>query len=206
MVGKEPRTSKFRAASLPEGGLPEGEWIILFSDDLSALDQINIQLALGQINNWRKHNNLPLLAGEDPEKCERAVGVAVRSVKYLKEIALFVTPPKRCKATFEAEARKRRKAAELLSGEARRLLEEEAAAWERRAAVKQPRIGAKAREQAVDLAYQLLEHFGGKAPGLSRAGPWVRLSKILFDEPGANMFEAVRRSPRLGCVISDCGC
>jgi hypothetical protein len=130
------------------------------------------------------------------EDCEQAVGLAARSVKYFKEIAPFVTPPKRCKTRFEAEARKRRKAAELLSGEARRLLEEEAAVWDRRAAVRQPRIGAKARDQAVDSAEQLLTQFGGFAPGRSWTGPWVRLSGILFDEPDAKMFGAVRRFRR----------
>jgi hypothetical protein len=173
MAGKEPRTSKFRAASLPEGGFPEGEWIIFTagSDALSALDQANIRLALDQINNWRKYNNLPPLAGEHLEECGRKVDSAVRSVKFIKEIAPFVTSPKRCKTKIEAEARARRKAAKLLSGEARRLLEEDVTVWDWRAAVRQPRIGAKARDQAVASAKQLLTQFGGKAPGRSWGGP-----------------------------------
>lgn len=213
MAGKG-RTSKFRAPSLPEGGLPEGEWItfrprvgpassgimspewIIFTAFSDKVPLARYKGALNQIHNWRKYNNLPPLAGKRLKDCIRKVDIAIRSVEYLKEVALFVTTPKKCKKTFEVEARKRRKAAELLSGEARRMLEEEAAVWDRRAAVKQPRFGTKARDQAVDWADQLFEQFGDKAPGRSKDGPWVRLSGILFDETGANMFAAVRRFRR----------
>ena len=67
-----------------------------------------------------------------------------------------------------------------------------------RAAAEQPRIST--RKQAVYLADLLLTHFGdGKAPGLTANGPWESLSKILFGDPDADMYETMRwfrRAPR----------
>jgi hypothetical protein len=121
----------------------------------------------------------------------------VRSVEYFKEVAPFVVTPKGYRTMLEADALALRKAAlgRSVSIELRLLLRDEAARRDRCVARNQPSISA--RKQAVYLAGQLLTQFADKAaPGRSDTGPWVKLSGILFDVPGANMFEAVRRSPR----------
>jgi hypothetical protein len=210
---KKSRKGKFRLSDRPKGGF-KGKWVT-FKPSIGpavsgpmSLKWITLKAfsdpvppdryegALDQINTWRGCNGLPPLAGEDLEKCEQDVVTAVRSVGSFKEWAPFVAAPKWCKTKFEAEARARRKAARSLSEEPRRLLEEEAAVWDRRAAVKQPRIGSFGRDHAARSAEQILTRFGGKAPGLRVGGPWQELSEILFDVEGADMFEAMRRCRR----------
>jgi hypothetical protein len=191
---KKSRTSKFR-----EDGRPRKivNWTV-FTAFSGPVSPARYEGALGDVNEWRERNNLPPLAGEHLKECEREVISAVRSVEYFKECAPFVDTPKNYKKMLQKDARALRKAAEVRSStrvwELRPLLLEEATMLDRRATVEQPRISA--RERAVDLAEQLLTRFGENAPGLTGDGPWQHLSAILFGEPGADMFEAMRRSRR----------
>jgi hypothetical protein len=189
---KKSRTSKFRTDGRPRKIV---NWI-RFTAFSGSVSPARYKGALGEINDWRKRNKLPPLAGAHLEECKREVISAVRSVEYFKECAPFVDTPKDYKKMLQKDARALRKAAEVRSStrvwELRPLLLEEATMLDRRAAGEQPRISA--REQAVDLAEQLLTRFGGNAPGVTVNSPWLHLSKILFGEPGADMFEAMRRS------------
>jgi hypothetical protein len=184
---KKSRTSKFR-----EDGRPRKivNWIefTAFSDPVPPA---RYKGALGQINEWRGRNKLPLLAGEHLKECEREVISAVRSVEYYKQCAPFVITPKNYKRIVRADAKKLRAVALHGYGISGELLEL-AAMLDNRAAVEQPRISA--REGAVDLAKQLLTRFGGSAPRKTVSSPWEELSKILLGVPGADVFEAMRRS------------
>jgi hypothetical protein len=188
---KKPRTSRFRT---DKDGRPHKivGWIELaaFSD---SVPPTRYKGALGQINKWRGLNKLPLLAGEDLKECEREVIRAVKSVEYYKQCAPLVITSKNYKRIVRADAKKLRAVALHGYGISGELLEL-AAMLDKRAAVEQPRISA--REQAVDLAKQLLTRFGGSAPGKTVGSPWEELSKILFGVPGADVFEAMRRSRR----------
>jgi hypothetical protein len=186
---KKSRTSRFRTDA---DGRPRKivNWIefTAFSGPVSAA---RYKGALGEINKWRKRNKQPPLAGEHLEECKREVISAVRTVEDFKQWAPFVMTPKNYKRIVKADAKKLRAVALHGYGISGELLEL-AAMLDSRAAVEQPRISA--RERAVDLAKQLLTRFVGNAPGRTVNSPWQHLSAILFGEPGADMFEAMRRS------------
>jgi hypothetical protein len=190
---KKSRTSKFRPSSLPKIGPGKiGNWI-KFTAFSGPVSPDRYEGALDEINKWRERNKLPPLAGEHLEECERDVISAVRSVEYFKQYAPFVMTPKNYERIVKADAEKLREVALHGYGISGELLDL-AAMLDSRAAVKQPRISA--RERAVDLAEQLLTRFVGSAPGQTVNGPWHHLSAILFGKPGADMFEAIRRSRR----------
>jgi len=195
---KKSRTSKFSHKRPPKVGPDEvGEWITFtaFSDPVSLRRR---ERALGQINIWREHNGLPLLAGEDLKGCNREIVIAVRSVEYFKEIAPYIMGPRDRVRKLKADAKLLRTVAKTIrgrTGELLHLARDEAERLDVLAFGEQPRVPS-ARERAVDLASRLLTRFGGKAPGLSVEGPWIRLSKILLSVRGANVFEAMRRAPR----------
>jgi hypothetical protein len=188
---KKSRTSKFRTDA---DGRPLKivNWteFTAFSDPVSPA---RYKGALDEINDWRESNRLPPLAGTHLEECKREVISAVRLVENYKQWAPHVMTPKNYERIVKADAKKLREVALHGYGISRELLDL-AAMLDSRATVEQPRISA--REQAVDLAKQLLTRFGGNAPGATVNSPWLHLSKILFGKPKADMFEAMRRSRR----------
>jgi len=179
---KKSRTSKFRTGGLPEGQLTT---LITFFDVLSD----RYEGALDQINDWRGRNELPPLAGANLKDCEEEIKAAVRSVEYFKQSASFVMTSKDYKRILKADARKLREVALHGYGISEELLHL-AALLDTRAAVKP--LLTKPREHAVQLAKRILTRFGGRAPGLSKNGPWEQLSEILFGVQDADVFEAMR--------------
>lgn len=160
--------------------------------------------ALDQISIWRQRNGLPRLAGECLKKCDNLIDLAIISVETLKEMAPWVIPPKDYRAMVRADAEKLREVALHGYGISEELLHM-AAMLDNRAAAEQPRIGAMARDEAVRLADQLLKQFAdpegqyhadNKDPELTKGRSWYKLSLVLFDVAGADVWGAMRRCRR----------
>ena len=199
---KKKRTSQFRPDGLPEDrlkfrsrSLPQDRLTTFEFYGFYPMSAARLGDALDQINTWREHNRLLPLADKELKICQEEVSAAVRSVQYLKEWAPFTGTTKSYRRIVKAQAKTLRKVTTFrgISGELLHLAKEEAQKLEWLATVEQPRIGTAARKQAVSSAKRLLTRFGGKPPGQTAESPWHELSRILFGERDADMFETMRQ-------------